>query len=110
MPKFKGFPPRGLRFPLLLISTGAVLLLAALAPTAKADLIVYFSFEDSFNGGPPDFTSDVVGEPDFNHGGGVVLTSMTTDYNSEEMLSNHLATPMYRSAGKLDVSPLTPDV
>ncbi|PYL05739.1 MAG: hypothetical protein DME33_15755 [Verrucomicrobia bacterium] len=110
MPKFKGFPPRGLRFPLLLISTGAVLLLAALAPTAKADLIVYFNFEDSFNGGPPDFTSDVVGAPDFNPGGGVVLTTMTTDYNSDEMLSNHPGTPLNRSAGDIDVPPLTPDL
>ena len=103
MPKIKGFPPRGLRFRLLLILTGAVLLLPALAPTAKADLIVYFNFEDSFDGGPPDFTSDVIGAPDFNPGGGVVLTMITTDYTSGEVLANHPGTRLNRSAGDIDV-------
>ena len=103
MRKFKRFPPRGLRFPLLLILAGAVLLLAALAPTAKADLIVYFNFEDSFNGGPPDFTSDVIGFPDFNPGGGVVLTTITTDYNSNEMIADHPGTDLNRSAGDIDI-------
>jgi hypothetical protein len=103
MRKFKGFPPRRLRFRLPLILTGAVLLLAALAPTAKADLIVYFNFEDSFDGGPPDFTSDVIGAPDFNPGGGVVLTTMTTDYTSGEVLANHPGTFLNRSAGDIDV-------
>jgi hypothetical protein len=103
MRRFKGFPPRGLRFRLLLILAGAVLLLAALAPTAKADLIVYFNFEDSFNRGPPDFTSDVVGAPDFNPGGGVVLTTMTTDYNSGEARADHPGIGLNRSAGDIDL-------
>jgi hypothetical protein len=107
MPKFKGFPPRGLRFPLLLILAGAVLLLAALAPTAKADLIVYFNFEDSFNFGPPDFTSDVIPE---NPGGGIVLTTITTDYNSDQLFANHPGTFLNRSAGDIDRFPFTPDL
>ena len=105
MRKFKRFPPHGLRFRLPFILTGTVLLLAALAPTGKADLIVYFNFEDSFNGGPPDFTSDVIGAPDFNPGGGVVLTTITTDYTSGEALSNHPGTSLNRSAGDIDVPP-----
>ncbi len=88
MRKFMRFPPRRLRFRLLLILAGALMLLAALAPIANADLIVYFNFEDSFDGGPPDFTSDVIGAPDFNPGGGVVLTTMTTDYTTGEVLAN----------------------
>jgi hypothetical protein len=92
-------PSRGLRSPLLLILTGAALLTAAWAPTAKADLIVYFNFEDSFNGGPPDFTSDIVPE---NPGGGVVLTTITTDYTSGEDVANHPGPGLNRSAGDID--------
>src|SRR5215467_11609327 len=73
------FPPRDLRLRLLLGLTGALLMVAASVPTAKADLIVYFNFEDSRDEGPPDFTSDIVPE---NPGGGVLLTTITTDYNS----------------------------
>src|ERR1044072_6850643 len=97
MRKSKFLPP-GLRFPLFLILTAALLLPAALAPTAKADEIVYFNFEDSFNGGPPDFTSDVIGPPDFNPGGGVVLTTITTDYNSDELFANTPGTSLNRTA------------
>ena len=107
MRKFRRSPRRGLRFRSLLMLTGALMLLAALAPTTKADLIVYFNFEDSFNGGPPDFTSDVVPE---NPGGGVVLTTITTDYNSDELFANHPGTSLNRSAGDIDVPPLTPDL
>ena len=108
MRKFKGFPPRRLRFRSLLVLTGALILLAAIAPTAKADLIAYFNFEDSSNGAPPDFTSDVVGAPDFNPGGGVVLTTITTDYTTGEVLANHPGTSLNRSAGDIDVPPLSP--
>jgi hypothetical protein len=45
MRKFKRFPPRGLRFRSLLILTGALMLLAAFAPKANADLIAYFNFD-----------------------------------------------------------------
>jgi hypothetical protein len=34
------------------------MLIAAFAPSANADLIAYFNFEESTVGGPPDFTSD----------------------------------------------------
>ena len=82
------FPPLGLQFRFLLILAGALFLLAAVAPSSKADLIAYFNFEDSFDGGPPDFTSDIVPE---NPGGGIVLTTITTDYASGEALSNGAA-------------------
>lgn len=94
--------PRAVPFRLFLRLAGALILLACLAPTAKADLIAYFNFEDSFNFGPPDFTSDVIGAPDFNPGGGVVLTTITTDYNSNEMVANHPGTALNRSAGDID--------
>src|SRR5215471_13604639 len=45
MRRFKGFPARGLQFRLLLLLTGALLLLAAFVPRANADLIAYFNFE-----------------------------------------------------------------
>gem|GEM_PF-2091071 len=48
MRKFRQLPRRGSRFRSLLILAGALTLLAALAPHAKADLIAYFNFE-----GPP---------------------------------------------------------
>ena len=107
MRKFMRFPPPNLRFRLLLILAGALMLLAALAPTAKADLIVYFNFEHSFDGGPPDFTSVIVPA---NPGGGVVLTMITTDYTTGEALSNHPGTSLNRSAGDIDVPPLTPNL
>ena len=51
MRKFKTCRPRTLPFRLLLVVAGALLLLAAFAPSAKADLIAYFNFE-----GPRDAT------------------------------------------------------
>ena len=42
---------------LLIAVAGALMLLAAFAPSAKADVIAYFNFEDATKGGPPDFTS-----------------------------------------------------
>ena len=100
-------PLRALSFRLFLVLAGALFLVAALAPSAKADLIAYFNFEHSFNGGPPDFTSVIVPA---NPGGGVVLTMITTDYNSGEALSNHPGTALNRSAGDIDVPPLTPNL
>src|SRR5881275_97666 len=97
------FPPLGLRSRFPLILAGTLLLVAAVAPSANADLIAYFNFEDSFDGGPPDFTSDVIGSPDFNPGGGVVLTTITTDYTSSEMIANRPGTDLNRSAGDIDV-------
>jgi hypothetical protein len=51
-------PGRSRTFRLLLVVWGALMLMAAFAPSARADLIAYFNFEDSIEGGPPDFTSD----------------------------------------------------
>jgi hypothetical protein len=45
MRKFKRFPRRRLPFRSLLILAGALMLLAAFAPRAHADLIAYFNFE-----------------------------------------------------------------
>ena len=45
MRKFKRFPPRTLRFRSLLILASALLLLAAFAQRANADLIAYYNFE-----------------------------------------------------------------
>ena len=47
MRKFKRFPPHTLPFRLLLILTGALLLMAVFAPGANADIIAYFNFEDA---------------------------------------------------------------
>ena len=78
MRKLKRFLPRGLRFRSLLILTGATMLMAALAPNAKADVIVYFNFEDATNGSSPDFTSES------NQGLGVAST-ITTNYDPAHM-------------------------
>lgn len=74
MQKFKTRRPRALTFRSLLVAvSGALLLLAAFGPSAKADLIAYFNFE-----GPPtppypvNFQSKV--PPGF------LLTTMTTNY------------------------------
>ena len=46
MRKFKTCRPRTLPFRLLLIVAGALLLMAAFAPRANADVIAYYNFED----------------------------------------------------------------
>ena len=99
--------PCALPFRLFLIVAGVLILLAAFVPRANADLIVYFNFEHSFDGGPPDFTSVIAPA---NPGGGVVLTMITTDYTTGEALSNHPGTSLNRSAGDIDVPPLTPNL
>ena len=53
MRKFKRFPPRALRFRSLLLLTGALMLLAAFAPRANADLIAYYNFEGTPTPGFP---------------------------------------------------------
>jgi hypothetical protein len=58
MPEFKRSRPHALPFRLLLVVAGALMLMAASAPRARADLIAYFNFEDAVLGGPPDFSSD----------------------------------------------------
>jgi hypothetical protein len=62
----------------LLLLSGALLLLAAFAPSAKADVIAYFNFEDATLGGPPDFTS----ESDQGLG---INTTITTNYDPNSM-------------------------
>ena len=93
MPRFNRFPPRGLRFRLLLILTGASLLLAAFVPRANADLIAYFNFE-----GPPtqpypvDLTSNSPG---------VFDTTLTTTYPAGDTTNT--------SGIPLNVAPGDPD-
>jgi hypothetical protein len=49
---------RSRAFRLLPVVAGALILMAAFAPSARAELIAYFNFQDAIIGGPPDFTSD----------------------------------------------------
>src|SRR5438552_18126051 len=72
MRRFKGFPPRGLRFRLPLILTGALLLLACFAPRANADLIAYFNFEGTPT---PPYPVDLTSSSP-----GVFNTPLTTTY------------------------------
>jgi hypothetical protein len=79
MRKFKRFPPRGLRFRSLLILTGALTLLAALTPRAKADLIAYYNFE-----GPatPGFPVNVESKPPavfFTSDNNLIITSLNNN-------------------------------
>jgi hypothetical protein len=78
MRKFKRFTPRVLRLRSLLILAGALMLMAALVPSAKADVIAYFNFEDATKGGPPDFTSE------FDQGLGID-TTIVTNYDPASM-------------------------
>jgi hypothetical protein len=94
MRKFKKFRSHALAAPIksrqrsvrsrtfrsLLLLSGALLLLAAFAPSAKADVIAYFNFEDAEKGGPPDFTSE------FDQGLGID-TTIVTNYDPASMNS-----------------------
>jgi len=94
MRKIKKFRPHALAAPIksrqrsvrsrtfrsLLLLSGALLLLAAFAPSAKADVIAYFNFEDAKKGGPPDFTSE------FDQGLGID-TTIVTNYDPNSMNS-----------------------
>jgi len=69
---------RSRAFRLLLVVWGALMLMAAFAPSAKGQqLIAYFNFEDSTVGGPPDFTSD---SPP-----GLLVTTISTNINSDAL-------------------------
>jgi hypothetical protein len=100
MRKFKRFPPRSLRFRSLLILSGALLLLAAFAASAKADVIAYFNFEDSTVGGPPDFTSEA------DQGLGVA-TTIVTNYNPADMNSVTPGIPLNVVSGDIDPNNLS---
>jgi len=73
MREFKTRRPRGLPFRLLLILAGALMLLAAFTPKAKADLIAYFNFE----GDPtPPYPVNLMSSPL-----GAVSTTLILSYN-----------------------------
>src|SRR5262245_44359259 len=78
MRKFKPSRSCLLPFRLLLIVAAASLLMSAVAPSAKADLIAYFNFRDSTIGGPPEFTSEA------DQGLGITTTS-TTNYDPADI-------------------------
>ena len=101
MRKFKTRRPRALLFRSLFVVAGALLLMAALAPKANATVLVYFNFEDATIGGPFDPASDVVGAPDFNPGGGLVLTNITTNLVVTGAVAGSLQN---RTAGDIDTA------
>ena len=85
MRKFKRHQPRSLRFRLLLVAAGALLLMAAFAPRANAQgLIAYYNFEDGVAGTrPPDFTSEPFAF--FGAGSPNGDRPITTDYGALSM-------------------------
>jgi hypothetical protein len=93
MRTFKRFPPRGLRFRLLLILAGALLLLAAFVPRANADLIAYFNFEGTPT---PPYPVDLTSSSP-----GVFSTTLTTTYPAADTSST--------SGIALNVAPGDPD-
>ena len=78
----KFWPVRSRAFRSLLVVAGVFLLTAALAPKANAIVLIYFNFEDATIGGPFDPAADVVGAPDFNPGGGIQASTITTNYTA----------------------------
>ena len=97
----KFWPVRSRTFRSLLVVAGALLLMAALAPKANATVLVYFNFEDATLAGPFDPASDVVGAPDFNPGGGLVLTNITTNLVVTAAVAGFLQN---RTAGDIDTA------
>jgi hypothetical protein len=104
MRTFKRFLPCTLPLCSVLVLAGALMLIAAFAPNTNAALIVYFNCEDATDEGPPDLTSDIVPA---NPGGGVVLTTMTQTYTSGQAWADNPGFSLNRSAGDIDVPPLT---
>jgi hypothetical protein len=100
--KFKKFwPGRSRTFRSLFVVAGVFLLTAALAPKANATELIYFNFEDSTLGGPFDPNSDVVGTPDFNPGGGIQLSTITTNLTVTASVAGFLQN---RTAGDIDTA------
>jgi hypothetical protein len=97
----KSWPGRSRTFRSLLVVAGLFLLTAALAPKANATVLIYFNFEDATLGGPFDPNSDVVGAPDFNPGGGLVLTTITTNLTVTAADAGFLQN---RTAGDIDTA------
>ena len=86
-----------LRF-LFLTVIGALMFTAAFTPTANAFVVVYYNFEDSTVGGPPDFTT--TGDVGTQAG---PLTTMTTDYNLSDISTVQPTVPLDNVApGDLD--------
>src|SRR4029077_8224331 len=101
MRKLKRIRRCALPFHLLLIVAGALLLMAAFAPKANADVLIYFNFEDATIGGPFDPAADVVGAPDFNPGGGVQASTITTNLVTTGAVAGTL---LNRTAGDIDTA------
>jgi hypothetical protein len=109
MRKFKTSHPRGLAFRLLLVVAGALLLMAAFAPSTNADCpacIRYYNFE-----GPLDPTYDVGLEsriPAFEVGGGPFALDLNTTANLPYPVAStsdeHPGLPMNVAMGDLDVN------
>ena len=97
----KFWPVRSRTFRSLLVVAGVFLLTAALAPKANAGVLIYFNFEDATLGGPPDLVADVVGAPDFNPGGGIQLSTMTTNFAFDAAVAGTL---INRTAGDIDTA------
>ena len=93
MQRFNEFPSRGLRLRLPLILTCALLLLAAFAPGANADLIAYFNFEGTPT---PPYPVDLTSSSP-----GVFNTTLTTTYPAGDTSST--------SGIPLNVAPGDPD-
>ena len=81
MPKFNRRSRPALSFRLFFVLAGALLLLAALAPSANAqNVLIYFNFEDNPIGPGYDHQADVQGFPDFNPGGGVQQSTLSDSF------------------------------
>src|SRR5437762_258921 len=82
---------------LFLAVIGALMFTAAFASTANAFVVVYYNFEDSTVGGPPDFTT--TGDVGTQAG---PLTQMTTNYIVSDISSVTPGIPLNVAPGELD--------
>jgi hypothetical protein len=97
----KFWPVRSRIFRSLLVVAGMFLLTAALAPKANAIVLIYFNFEDATLGGPFDPAADVVGFPDFNPGGGIQASTLSTSLTVTGAVAGTLQN---RTAGDIDTA------
>ena len=97
MRKFKRFPPQSLRFRSLMTLAGALLLLAAVAPSANAALITYFNFE-----GPtgPTFPVNLASQVP----PGAVNTLIVTNYNPDNAQAVVPGLPLNVAVGDPDLN------
>jgi hypothetical protein len=114
MRKFKPRQPRSLLFRLLALAASGLLFTAAFVPGAKATLLVYFNFEDGQIAPPNtiDTASDeIAAAGGDNPGGGIQHSTWFTDYPAGDDFTTASAIQIggaNRSAGDIDVPPLTP--